>query len=267
MKGIILAGGKGTRLYPLTAVTNKHLVSIGKLPMIEYPLYTLKKLNPNSISIVTGGEHFQHLAEYFARLHKNIDFSFHYQHKAEGIAQALSYVKQFVKDDKFAVILGDNIFEEDFSAAAKKFESSDLGAMFFLKQVPDPQRFGVAEIKDGKVISIEEKPKQPKSNYAVTGLYFYDSTVFDKIKKLKPSWRGEYELSDVNNMYIQEGKAGFHMIKGFWSDAGTFPSKQKCDEFVKKFLELKVLFSLEKETKDTIINESSFPEEIRKLLS
>ena len=267
MKGIILAGGKGTRLYPLTTVTNKHLVPVGKLPMIEYPLYSLRRLGPSAISIVTGGEHFQHLAGYFAEIHKNLEFSFHYQKAAGGIAQALSLVEHFVKEEKFAVILGDNIFEDDFIEAAKKFEESNLGVMLFLKEVPDPERFGVAEIKDGKIVSIEEKPKQPKSNYAVTGLYFYDSTVFDKIKKLKPSWRGEYELSDVNNMYVQEGRAGFHILEGFWSDAGTFQSREKCNEFVSKFLELKVLFSLEKETRDKIVNESSFPEDIRKLLS
>jgi glucose-1-phosphate thymidylyltransferase len=262
MKGIILAGGKGTRLYPLTIITNKHLIPIGFLPMLEYPLYTLNLLKPKSICLVTGGEHFQHLAGYCSKLHEEIPFSYHYQSKAGGIAQALSLTEQFAKDSKIAVILGDNIFEEDFSKAAKKFEESDLGAMFFLKQVFDPQRFGVAEINGDRILSIEEKPKIPKSNLAVTGLYFYDSTVFEKIKKIKPSLRGELEITDVNNMYIKEGRAGFHLLKGFWSDAGTFPSRIKCEEFVNKSLILDVLESLSENSKEILLKESSLPKEI-----
>lgn len=247
MKGIILAGGKGTRMLPLTAVTNKHLIPIGKLPMIEYPLFTIKNLGVDSISVVTGGEHFQNIAEYLGGLHKEIIISYHYQAEAGGIAQALSLVETFVKDGKVAVILGDNIFEEDFYKKARVFEESDLGVMLFLKKVSAPQRFGVAEIYRDKIISIEEKPENPKSNLAVTGLYFYDSSVFDKIKKLKPSKRGEYEITDVNNMYIQEGRAGFHIVNGFWSDAGKHESRERCSEFVKEGLEKKVKKELPEE--------------------
>lgn len=249
MKGVILAGGKGTRLFPLTAVTNKHLVPVGNLSMIEYPLYTIKKIGVDSISVVTGGEHFQHIAKYLGEFHKEIRFSHHYQPEAGGIPQALSYTEFFVNDGKIAVILGDNIFEESFYEAAKKFKDSDLGAMLFLKKVSDPQRFGIAEVIDDKIVSIEEKPKIPRSDLAVTGLYFYDSSVFDKIKKLKPSGRGELEIADVNNMYIQEGRSGFSIIDGFWSDAGTFESRKRAEEFIKQGLESQIISSLPEETR------------------
>ncbi len=241
MKGIILAGGKGTRLWPLTAVTNKHLVPVGKLPMIEYPLFTLKNIGVDAMSIVAGGEHFQAIAQYFADLHKELNFSYHYQAEAGGIAQALLLTEKFVGKEKIAVILGDNIFGEAFSVAAQTLQSLDSGAMLFLKEVPDPQRFGVAEIKDNRVVSIEEKPKKPKSNLAVTGLYFYDATVFQKIKTLQPSVRGEFEITDVNNLYLNEGKLNYHIVSGFWSDAGTHESRGRCEEYVKKGLEEKIL--------------------------
>jgi len=244
MKGVILAGGKGSRLWPLTAVTNKHLVPVGNLPMIEFPLFAIQNLGVNAISIVTGGEHFQDIAKYLGELHKNLNFSYHYQAEAGGIAQALALVEHYVNDKKIAVILGDNIFDEDFNEAAMEFEKSELGAMLFLKEVPDPERFGVAEVKDGKIIGIEEKPAKPKSNLAVTGLYFYDSSVFDKIRKLKPSARGEFEITDVNNMYVEEGRAGYRIVNGFWSDAGTVPSRMKCDEFVRKSMQRKIIESL-----------------------
>ncbi|MGD9275754.1 MAG: sugar phosphate nucleotidyltransferase [Candidatus Pacearchaeota archaeon] len=245
MKGIILAGGKGTRLWPLTQVTNKHLVSVGKIPMIEYPLYTMKNLRVDSISVVTGGEHFKEIAGYLGKLHPEMEFSYHYQSKPGGIAQALSLTEKFVSDSKLAVILGDNIFNENFYEAAKEFEKSKLGAMLFLKKVEDPERFGVAEIKGNKIISIEEKPDEPKSDLAVIGLYFYDSSVFERIKKLRPSKRGEYEITDVNNSYIKEGSAGFCIVNGFWSDAGTHESRQRCEKFVRKNLEKKIFSLLE----------------------
>jgi glucose-1-phosphate thymidylyltransferase len=240
MKGIILAGGKGTRLHPLTAVTNKHLVPVGSLPMIEYPLHTLIRIGANHLSVVTGGEHFQSIAAYLGTQHPEKNFSFHYQAEAGGIAQALSLVGPHIKERKIAVILGDNIFEEDFASAAKIFESSNLGAMVFLKEVGNPQAFGVAELSGDKIFGIEEKPKAPKSNLAVTGLYFYDETVFDKIKKLSPSGRGELEITDVNNMYLKEGRLGFSIVKGFWSDAGTHESRDRCEAFVRKELEKRV---------------------------
>lgn len=242
MKGVILAGGKGTRMWPLTAVTNKHLIPVGSLPMIEYPLNTLKKMRVDSIAVVTGGEHFQDIAKYLGEVHPETNFSFFYQREAGGISQALSLVEDFVKNEKIVVILGDNIFEDSFLDVVKKFEESDFGAMLFLKKVSDAQRFGVAELSGEKIVGIEEKPQFPKSDLAVTGLYFYDSSVFDKIRKLAPSVRGELEVSDLNNLYVEEKRACFHILNGFWSDAGTFESRKKCEEFVKKSLEREVEF-------------------------
>lgn len=234
MKGVILAGGKGTRLYPLTASTNKHLVPVGNLPMIEYPLSTLRNLGINQISIVTGGENLLDIARYLQTVHKSLNFSYHYQSEAGGIAQALALAKPSLEGERIAVILGDNIFDDNLVDAVKEFESSKLGAMLFLKHIPSDElyfvdkdgirkaRYGIAKIKDNQVKDIEEKPAYPKSSMAVSGLYFYDSTIFDKIKTLKPSARGEYEISDVNNLYIKEGRIGYHTLNGFWSDAGTF---------------------------------------------
>ena len=243
MKGIILAGGLGTRLYPLTAITNKHLVPIGNLPMIEYPLHTLRTLGVESISVVTGGEHFKDIAGYLGKVHSNLrkKLSFHYQAEPNGISDAISYAEPSAGHSPVAVILGDNIFEDDFYEAKLEFLSSELGAMIFLKEVPDANRFGVAEIKDGKIISIEEKPQSPKSNLAATGLYFFDSTVFDKIKTLKPSPRGQLEVIDLIDGYIREGRASYHMVNGFWSDAGVPDSRRMCEAFVAKGLEERVL--------------------------
>jgi glucose-1-phosphate thymidylyltransferase len=240
MKGIILAGGKGTRLWPITAATNKHLVPVGNLPMIEYPLATLSQIGVDSISVVTGGEHFQDVARYLSEVHPKIKFSYHAQREAGGIAQALSLAEQFVKDSRIAVILGDNVFEDDFSKASEYFQASGHGAMVFLKRVSDPKRFGVAEIRAGKLIGIEEKPKNPKTDLAVTGLYFYDSSVFQRIKNLKPSARGELEVTDLNKSYLEDRKLGYEMVAGFWSDAGTYESREVCEKFVGDGLETKV---------------------------
>lgn len=266
MKGVILAGGKGTRLYPLTAVINKHLVPIGNLPMIEYPLYTLRQIGINSIDIVTGGEHFQDIAKYLTEMHPDVDFIYHAQKKAGGIAQALSLVESSVKGSEIAVILGDNIFSGNFQRIPRKMG----GATLFLKEVPDPERYGVAEInrdriivpglKNGEIISIEEKPKKPKSNLAVTGLYLYDPSVFEKIARLKPSGRGEFEITDVNNQYLQEGNLRFVILDDFWSDAGTIESRRRCEEFVMQDLERRVIKSLPEEVR------ARLPDEIRKAL-
>ncbi len=244
MKGVILAGGKGTRLFPMTSVTNKHLVPVGNLPMIEYPLHTLLKMEINDVCVVTGGEHFQNIAAYLSQTHPNINFSYHYQREAGGIAQALYLVAPSMGNNKMAVILGDNIFDGNFSGAAEKFKHSSLGSMVFLKEVLDPQRFGVPLIEDGKIVATFEKPKLPPSNLAITGLYFYDSTVFDKISTLKPSARGEYEITEVINKYIQEGRVSHHILNDFWSDAGTIESRKKCCEFVSAGLEKEILKSL-----------------------
>jgi glucose-1-phosphate thymidylyltransferase len=245
MRGIILAGGKGTRIFPNTAVTNKHLVPVGSLPMIEYPLYTLSQMGIKDINIVTGGEHFRDIAGYLSQTHPNLKPAYHYQEEAGGIAQALSLVKNFVGNEKMAVVLGDNIIQGDFSKQAKAFEKSDLGAMLFLKQVSDPERSGVAEMKDNKIIRIVEKPKKPPSNYVAIGLYLYDQTVFDKIKKLKPSVRGQLEITDVSNSYIREGRLDYQILDGFWGDAGTVKSRQDAGIFVQKSgLEKEVIKSL-----------------------
>ena len=232
MKGIILAGGFGTRLGKLTSVLNKHLVAVGSLPMIEYPLATLKKLGIEEIIVVTGAEHVGTIVQYLTKEHPEIDFTYKVQKEAGGIAQALSLTENVCHNCKIAVILGDNFFEDDFSKAAKEFEESQGGAMLFLKEVTDPQRFGVAEVQGDKIVSIEEKPKLPKSSLAVTGLYFYDSSVFDKIRTLKPSARGEYEITDVNQMYVNEQKCSFKILKGFWSDMGVHLSRKKCEDYI-----------------------------------
>jgi len=239
MKGVILAGGTGSRLGKLTTVLNKHLVAVGDVPMIEYPLATLKKIGIEDITIVTGAEHAGTVMQYLTKQHSGIDFTYKVQKTAGGIAQALALTENVCGNSRTAVILGDNIYEDNFRESAIKFGNiweeplvDCAGAMFFLKQVPDPQRFGVAELEGDKIKSIEEKPKKPKTNLAVTGLYFYDRTVFDKIRTLKPSARGEYEISEVNQMYVDEGRALFRIFDGFWSDAGTFESRRRAEEYV-----------------------------------
>jgi len=233
MKGIILAGGIGSRLEKLTSVLNKHLVAVGKYPMIEYPLSTLRRLGvEEDIIVVTGSDHVGTIVQYLTKEHPRINFTYKVQKEARGIAQALGLVEGICKNEKIAVILGDNIFEQDFSEEAKYFEKLDNGAMFFFKEVSNPMRFGVPIIDKGRLIGIEEKPKQPRSNLAVTGLYFFDKQVFDFIKNLKPSERGEYEISDVNEQYIQQGRAMFKVISGFWSDAGTHESRKLAEDYV-----------------------------------
>jgi glucose-1-phosphate thymidylyltransferase len=171
---------------------------------------------------------------YLTKEHPEIDFTYKVQKEAGGIAQALSLARNVVEGSKIAVILGDNIFRENFYDSARRFEESDFGAMLFLKRVPDPDRFGVAEIRNRKIISIEEKPKKPKSNLAVTGLYLYDSSVFEKIKTLKPSARGELEITDVNNLYVEERKCGYKITKEFWSDAGTHESLRRTAQYIER---------------------------------
>lgn len=233
MKGIILAGGTGSRLEKLTSVLNKHLVAVGKYPMIEYPLSTLRKIGVDGeIIIVTGSDHAGTIVQYLTREHPEINFTYKVQKEAGGIAQALGLVESICSGDKIAVILGDNIFEDNLSNEAKFFENSNYGAMFFFKEVPDPSRFGVPILKEGRLMGIEEKPEIPKSNFAVTGLYFFDEKVFDFIRDLKPSSRGEYEISDVNERYILQNQAKFKIIPGFWSDAGTHESRRISEDYV-----------------------------------
>jgi glucose-1-phosphate thymidylyltransferase len=226
MKGILLAGGTGSRLHPLTEVTNKHLLPVGREPMLFHPLRKLIKAGIKEIMVVTGVEHIGDIVGILKSGRQfNVEFTYRVQEEAGGIAQALGLCEKFAAGEKCMVILGDNIFQDEFGQHAKDFEAMDEGAMVFLKKVPDPQRFGVAQIDgDGRVLAIEEKPRQPKSNYAVTGIYFYDSQCFEVIRSLKPSARGELEITDVNNYYIRQGKMVSRILQGWWTDAGTFES-------------------------------------------
>jgi glucose-1-phosphate thymidylyltransferase len=236
MKGIVLAGGKGTRLFPLTKVTNKHLLPVYDRPMIYYPIQTLVDAGIRDILIVTGGNS---AGDFLQLLANGKDFGLNhidytYQEGEGGIADALRLGEHFAEGDSICVILGDNIVEKSIRHAVEDFERQGGGAKILLKEVEDAQRFGVAELRDGRIIGIEEKPKKPKSNFAVTGIYMYDPTVFDKIRTLKPSHRGELEITDVNNAYIAEGKLTYSILEGWWTDAGTFPSLLRAAKYVER---------------------------------
>ena len=226
MKGVVLAGGTGSRLHPLTRVTNKHLLPVYDKPMIYYPVRTLVEAGIRDILIVTGGNN----AGDFVRLMRNgRDFglehlNFAYQEGSGGIADALRLARSFVGGDSVCVILGDNILEGSIAGARQNFEQQMDGARILLKEVSDPQRFGVPVFSGGRITRIEEKPQHPQSSYAVIGVYFYDVTVFDRIGALAPSGRNEYEITDVNNSYLADGKLCHEVISGWWTDAGTFES-------------------------------------------
>ena len=230
MKGVVLAGGKGTRLLPLTKITNKHLLPVHDRPMIFFPLETLRQSGISEILVVTDP---QFLAEFKKVVGKfpGVRISFALQKKPDGIAGALRLAEKFAAGESLAVILGDNIFESSFARDVREFES---GAKVFLKKVPDPERFGVAEIRGSRVVGIVEKPRLPKSDLAVVGLYFFDKNVFDIIRKIIPSRRGELEISDVNNFYIARKSLIFSRIKGFWKDAGTIESLAEATKFIRK---------------------------------
>ena len=234
MKGVVLAGGLGSRMLPLTRVTNKHLLPVYNLPMVHYPIQALVNVGVSEIMIVTGG----HSAGDFLRLLANgKDFglrqlNYAYQEGEGGIADALRLAEHFAEDEPICVILGDNIIEHNFIEAAEKFRAKGSGAHILLKEVHDPERFGCPEIQDGRILRIEEKPKQPKSRYAVTGIYMYDNSVFDKIRTLKPSGRGELEVTDINNLYLSEGKLSHSILEGWWTDAGTFDSLRHASNLV-----------------------------------
>ncbi len=222
-KGIVLAGGLGTRLYPLTYVTNKHLLPVVDKPMIYYPINTLVKAGIEDILIVTGGPH----AGHFIRVLRNGEgvgarhIHYAYQKEEGGIAQALSLAEDFAAGEPVAVILGDNCTDADIGMAVASFT---IGARIFLKKVSHLESFGVPVMEGSRVVAIEEKPKVPKTEYAVTGLYLYDNTVFDKIRKTVPSARGEMEITSVNNLYIEEGAMSWEVLNGYWSDCGSFES-------------------------------------------
>ena len=235
LRGVVLAGGTGSRLRPLTKVTNKHLLGIGQKPMIYYPIEKLTSIGIGEILIVTGLEH---MGDVVNLLGSGKDFGCRFTYKVQdeagGIAQALALADNFAQGQPMVVILGANIFESSLKNYADEFIAQKTGARILLRQVSDPQRFGVAEISDGKVINIEEKPEKPKSDYAITGIYFYDASVFDIIRKLEPSARGELEITDVNNAYIAKGQLAYDILDGWWTDAGTFASLNRANELVIK---------------------------------
>lgn len=234
MKAIILAGGTGTRLYPLTKVTNKHLLPVGKYPMIFHPVFKLKQAGLSDILIVTGKEHMGDVVNLLGSGRQmGVSFTYKVQDEAGGIAQALGLAEEFVGNDQMVVILGDNVFADDITPYVANFRNQKIGAKVLIQQVSDPSRFGVPELNGDQIISIEEKPKQPKSNYAVTGIYMFDHQVFNFIKSLKPSPRGELEITDVNNSYIEKGELTFDVLQGWWSDAGTHASLRKANELAK----------------------------------
>jgi glucose-1-phosphate thymidylyltransferase len=234
MKGVVLAGGTGSRLNPLTRVTNKHLLPVYDKPMIYYPIQTLVNAGIHEILLVTGGKN---SGEFLRLLGNGRDFGlkhihYTYQEKEGGIAEALGLAEYFAGGEPVCVILGDNIIENNICQAVENFKKQRKGARIILKDVPDAERFGVAEIRGNLVVRIEEKPERPRSSYAVIGVYLYDGTVFNKIRRLKPSGRGELEITDVNNFYVEEGTLQYEILEGWWTDAGTFESLLRANNLV-----------------------------------
>ncbi|OGX39147.1 MAG: spore coat protein [Omnitrophica WOR_2 bacterium RIFCSPHIGHO2_02_FULL_68_15] len=234
MKGIILAGGLGKRLWPLTKITNKHLLPVYDRPMIYYPILSLVEAGIRDILIVTGGNH---AGEFLRLLGNGSSFglshiNYTYQEGEGGIAQALGLARHFAGGHRSVVILGDNILENSILPYVDGFRRQKRGARVLLKEVEDPQRFGVATLKDGRIRRIVEKPRRPKSNLAVTGVYMYDQTVFDIVKGLKPSGRGELEITDVNNAYLRRKQLEFDVLEGWWTDSGTFDSLLRANQLV-----------------------------------
>jgi len=234
VKGIVLAGGSGSRLFPLTKITNKHLLPIYDKPMIYYPIQTLVEAGIRDILLVTGG---RNSGDFLRLLANGKEFglahlNYTYQEGEGGIADALALAEHFADGEKICVILGDNIIEGTIADSVQAFEKQERGAHIVLKQVTDAERFGVAELDGDRIVGIEEKPAKPKSPYAVTGIYLFDGTVFEKVRSLVPSRRGELEITDVNNAYIREGSMTFSFLEGWWTDAGTFESLLRAANLV-----------------------------------
>jgi glucose-1-phosphate thymidylyltransferase len=234
MKGVILAGGIGSRLFPLTRVTNKHLLPVYDRPMVFFPIQTLVNAGITDILLVTGG---QNAGDFLRLLGNGKDFglqhiNYTYQQGEGGIADALRLAEYFAASEKICVVLGDNIIETNIIAACEQFRKQERGAHIILKEVTDPQRFGVPVFEGERIVRIEEKPNEPKSPYAVIGIYLYDATVFDRIRKLKPSTRGEFEITDVNNQFLADGALTYSMLDGWWTDAGTFDSLLRATNLV-----------------------------------
>jgi glucose-1-phosphate thymidylyltransferase len=234
MKGVILAGGLGTRLLPLTRVTNKHLLPVYDRPMVFFPIQTLVNAGITDILLVTGG---QNAGDFLRLLGDGKDFglkriNYTYQEGERGIADALRLAEHFSEGQPICVILGDNIIETNIVSACERFQRHSRGAHLILKEVSDPERFGVPVFDGDRILRIEEKPKVPKSPYAVTGIYLYDATLFDRIRTLKPSGRGELEITDVNNRYLADGTLTYSILNGWWTDAGTFESLHRAANLV-----------------------------------
>ena len=234
MKGVILAGGLGTRLHPLTKITNKHLLPIYDKPMVYYPIQSLVNAGVTDIMIVTGGKK---PGEFLSLIGNGADFglkhiNYTYQRGEGGIAEALDLAEHWAAGEPICVVLGDNLIEKNIAKAVSDFRAQGKGAKIMLKEVHDPERFGVAELDGEKVLGIEEKPKAPKTNLAVIGIYMYDARVFDVIKTLEPSGRGELEITDVNNWYIKDGSMTYEVLDGWWTDAGTFDSMLRASQLV-----------------------------------
>ncbi len=233
MKGVILAGGTATRLMPLTKVTNKHLLPVGNKPMLYHSIEKLVAAGITDIMVVSG---LNHLGDVVRSLGSGIDFgcelTYRVQDEAGGIAQALGLARHFCGSDRFVVILGDNIFEDSLAPIVAAFSAQDKGARLLVKEVSDPERFGVATIESGKITQIEEKPSAPQSNMIVTGIYMYDEMVFDFVDQCSPSQRGELEISDVNQFYVKQGCCEFDTLTGWWTDAGTFESLFRANQLV-----------------------------------
>lgn len=233
MKGIILAGGKGTRLNPLTEITNKHLLPIGKEPMIWHPVKQLVGSGINEILIITSTHHMGDVVNSLGSgLRFGCEFTYRVQEEAGGIAHALALAEQFAQGHRIVVMLGDNIFEYSINPHIQDFKQQASGARVLLKEVGEPERFGIAALDEKQIISIEEKPSQPKSSYAVVGCYMYDSQVFDLIRGIQPSQRGELEITAVNNLYIKKGQLQHSIVQGRWTDAGTFESLQEANSIL-----------------------------------
>ena len=233
IKGIVLAGGTGSRLYPLTKVTNKHLLPVGYEPMIFHPIKKLIGAGIREIMIVTGTEHMGAVVGLLGSGHAfEAEFTYRVQDQAGGIAQALGLAEKFVGQDRSVTILGDNIFEAGLEGALSRFVEQPRGAHLLLKEVSDPQRYGVATVAGDRITKIVEKPKAPESSWAVTGIYLYDASVFEIIRTLRPSGRGELEITDVNNAYLAEGNLSWSELSGYWTDAGTFESWKHANDLL-----------------------------------
>lgn len=239
MKGIVLAGGTGSRLLPLTEVTNKHLLPVGRKTMILWPVEKLVRAGVTDILVVSGTEHLGAVVRLLGSGRRyGCSFTYRVQDEAGGIAQALALAEDFCGGDKMVVVLGDNVFQDELDEHIAAYREQPGGGRILLKEVPDAHRFGVAEIQDDQVISIEEKPEQPRSSLAVTGVYLYDPDVFNVIRTLRPSARGELEITDVNRYYLRAGRLTWGLLRGWWTDAGTFESLARANRLVEEATEV-----------------------------